>query len=312
MAVLHSDAVAIAALRRLHFLFCVRACASLAVNQNQAAGEDVLTSLHLARLARQLPDAESATRAQQMLVRSLQPLWEGLAEHRWNDAQLAEFQQQLAKFDPLGDYTNTVRRAVLAHIDVWRRYPDAKVPPHSVPMAGNAYLAVENAAVRPSAWWFDDCIQLHQIGERAIARVDAAAQIIHRNEDWNECDGLHLGHQTAEFLGQHQWWGASPVLLAFAQNALNQAIIACALERYRMVSNSYPETLEQLVPGCLNRVPADVVRGRPMIYERTDTGRYILRSVGPNEQDDRRSKTPDDWLWWYETNVPATVVPARN
>jgi len=78
-----------------------------------------------------------------------------------------------------------------------------------------------------------------------------------------------------------------------------------------IATGAYPDTLDQLVPTYLNRIPADIIRGRPMIYERTDNRRYILRSVGPNEQDDRKSRTSDDWLWWYGTNAPV-VRPTKN
>ena len=61
-------------LERLHLLFQVRACASLALGQNADAAEDVLAGLRLARLARQIPDARSTVRVHVLLARSLQPL----------------------------------------------------------------------------------------------------------------------------------------------------------------------------------------------------------------------------------------------
>src|ERR1035441_4192624 len=76
-------------LERLHLLFQVRACASLALGQNADAAEDVLAGLRLARLARQLPDARSTVRVQVLLMRSLQPLWEGLSQQGLTVAQRA-------------------------------------------------------------------------------------------------------------------------------------------------------------------------------------------------------------------------------
>src|SRR5207244_9837154 len=72
-----------AALERLHMLFQVRACAFVATKRGTEAAEDLLTGLQLVRLARQIPDAQSATRTQILLVRSLQPLWEGISEGHW-------------------------------------------------------------------------------------------------------------------------------------------------------------------------------------------------------------------------------------
>ncbi len=42
-----------------------------------------------------------------------------------------------------------------------------------------------------------------------------------------------------------------------------------------------------------------------MSYQRTDDRHYILRSVGPNEVDDRKNPSSDDWLWSFPTNAPA-------
>ena len=80
-------------------------------------------------------------------------------------------------------------------------------------------------------------------------------------------------------------------------------MIACALERFRLVNKVYPETLEQLVPTLLARVPHDAVSGRPMIYQLVGDGSFILRGVGPNGTDDRKNKSSDDWLWTYSTNT---------
>jgi len=319
LAVLQPDQTAVTALERMHFLFCLRACAFRASNQEVGAGDDLLTSLHLARLARQLSDARSVARVQGMLARSFQPLWEGLAARQWNEAQLTEFQKALQRFDLLADYTNAVHRVVLAHIDVWRAYPDAKVQPHSAPIAGNAYVAVEGVGVRPRAWWFDCCRQLYQAGEQAVAQVDVAGQSVRPSDSWSNLSDLPLGGDTDQFIAQYQWyWPTVPTLVAFAQNALNQAVLACALERFFLRNGHYPETLDQLLPAYLDRIPNDIVRGRPMLYQRTDEGRYILRGVGRNGKDDRNKKGPvvtppvsDDWLWSYGTNAPATITQTK-
>ena len=89
---------------------------------------------------------------------------------------------------------------------------------------------------------------------------------------------------------------------------LPQAVIACALERFRLTHGHYPETPEQLIPEYLGAIPSDVVRGRPMIYENDGDGKFTLRSVGPNQTNDRNKPGSDDWLWSFPTNAPAAVV----
>ena len=123
-----------------------------------------------------------------------------------------------------------------------------------------------------------------------------------------DLDGLPLDDETTHLLQQPYWAGASPVIVVFAQTAVNQAVIACALERFRLTHGHYPETPEQLIPEYLGAIPSDVVRGRPMIYENDGDGKFTLRSVGPNQTNDRNKPGSDDWLWSFPTNAPAAVV----
>jgi ABC-type transport system involved in multi-copper enzyme maturation permease subunit len=293
-------------LERLHLLFQVRACASVALGQNADAAEDVLTGLRLARLARQLPDVRSTVRVQGLLTRSLQPLWEGLSQQAWTEPQLAAFQHELAGFNLLADFTNAVRRVVLAHIEVWRAIPDSTDTYIALPASDGGYLSEPAWQLQPRAWWFESCIELHNVGRDAIEQVDVAAGRIQSSIGWSDLSGLPLDSPSQELLQQQSmWWGAYPASVAFAQTSVNQAILACALERFRLANRVYPETLEQLVPALLARVPHDAVSGRPMIYQPGGAGSFILRGVGPNGTDDRKKPASDDWLWTYSTNTPS-------
>ena len=40
---------------------------------------------------------------------ALQPIWEGLAEHKWSDEQLVALEAELAKMDFLADYEFAMR-----------------------------------------------------------------------------------------------------------------------------------------------------------------------------------------------------------
>ena len=101
--------------------------------------------------------------------------------------------------------------------------------------------------------------------------------------------------------------GSSARRFAHSQTQLDQAVIACALERYRLAHAAYPETLEGLSPDFMDKIPHDLISGEPMKYRRTDDGQYILYSIGWNETDDggldtqSRGKASDletgDWVW---------------
>jgi hypothetical protein len=65
-----------------------------------------------------------------------------------------------------------------------------------------------------------------------------------------------------------------------------------------------------LTPRWLKQVPHDVTTGKPLHYERTDDGQFLLYSVGWNESDDGGElvflasgrgpeKKDGDWVWRY-------------
>lgn len=57
-------------------------------------------------------------------------------------------------------------------------------------------------------------------------------------------------------------------------------ITAIALERYRGRHGSYPERLQQLVPELLQQPPIDFMDGKPLRYQLTEDGHFVLYSVG--------------------------------
>lgn len=122
---------------------------------------------------------------------------------------------------------------------------------------------------------------------------------------WIDLGDLPLGNETQQLLQQNWWIPIGPSHIRFVQNAIHQALIACALERFYLANGKYPVSLDKLVPATLPVIPNDMAHNRPMLYETTGDGRYILRSVGPDGKDDRKSRGTDDWIWFFGTNNPA-------
>ena len=95
---------------------------------------------------------------------------------------------------------------------------------------------------------------------------------------------------------------------ASAQTAVDCALLACALERYRREHGQFPESLAALEPRFFEKLPHDIINGEPLKYHRPETGQYILYSVGWNEVDDggavgvakpgeENSIAQGDWVW---------------
>jgi hypothetical protein len=98
---------------------------------------------------------------------------------------------------------------------------------------------------------------------------------------------------------------------AFMKEAMLEAImltsragLACRL--YKNRTGSYPESLDELVPGILTEVPIDPFTGKPLVYRREEKG-FIVYSLGSNQKDDGGRSTymitqlvmdkDDDWSW---------------
>lgn len=99
----------------------------------------------------------------------------------------------------------------------------------------------------------------------------------------------------------------------YTQALLNQAIIACALERYRIEKGSYPNSLDAVRLSDGKPLPLDPIHEKPMGYRITADGKYAMWSVGFDGKDDGGKRTlnekkPEntqfhkadylgDWVW---------------
>jgi hypothetical protein len=95
--------------------------------------------------------------------------------------------------------------------------------------------------------------------------------------------------------------------IARTQTLVNEAEVACALERYRAVHGGFPEILDALVPNLIQKLPVDLIGGQPLHYRTKGSDNFLLYSVGWNETDDggvfarkeNGNVDPDkgDWVW---------------
>ena len=95
-----------------------------------------------------------------------------------------------------------------------------------------------------------------------------------------------------------------------SNTGVHEALVSCALERYRLADGHLPDTLDALVPPFLSEIPHDVIDGQPLRYHRTAVDQYVLYSIGWNEKDDggvvalKKDSTGidignGDWVWKY-------------
>ena len=65
----------------------------------------------------------------------------------------------------------------------------------------------------------------------------------------------------------------------------DMTLVRIALERYRLRHGQWPDTLKELVPGVVERLPPDPFGDGPFLYRRAGDD-FFLYSVGPNGIDD--------------------------
>lgn len=104
----------------------------------------------------------------------------------------------------------------------------------------------------------------------------------------------------------------------YTEARVNQAIIACAVARYRIEKGSYPDSLASVKLASGQALPLDVMNNKPMGYRKTADGTYALWSVGPDGKDDGGKRVLDekkpentkfhddkylgDWVWDFPAN----------
>jgi ABC-type transport system involved in cytochrome c biogenesis permease component len=302
------------AFERMQFMFVLRAVTAVEIGAGAQAGDDVVTSLKLARLAVQTMDARASIRQQVLLGRALQPLWEGLWVHRWNEPQLAAMEQELRQMDLLTAHTNAIHRLVNAYLQLWQSFPMRPEIDWAVPEAAGGFTRNSEWEWEPRAWWYDRCRQLHDAGQIALRKVDFTNGTVQTEQEWELLDGLPVGGDAEQLLEPYYWGQSKFAVLAYAATALHQARLAVALERYWLAQGEYPEKLEELVPAYLEKVLPDIVTGRPMKYERATNHLYSLISVGPDGEFYKLNvSSDDDWRWAYPTATnavpPGAIAP---
>lgn len=316
----------LAALKNAAQLLKVRAIAELQAGESQKALEDVRLSLRLAEAIRTEPFLISHLVRIVMLQIALQPVYEGLAEHRWSDAQLAELEAPLARQDFLADYRTAMRgEMVLLQIGCiqWlRRHPDqianlggsydeeGKNNGPDLPGALVAHLI-------PSGWFYQNqyrCVRMTT--EFFLPAVDASKRtvspdIVRESDRALAAETKHTSPYNILEKMLLPALSSAVKKFAYAQSAVDLARTAIALERYRLAHGKYPATLDVLAPQFIAQVPHDVIGGGPLKYQREVDGQFVLYSVGWNETDDggvvvfKKGSSPDvnvsegDWVWRY-------------
>ncbi len=289
-------------IKGLAVLFRCRASAKLALGSTDEALEDAKAAFAMGNSVADEPFLFSEMVRVAISATAMQPVWEGLAARQWSDPQIKGLEAVLAKTDILSDYKKALRGE--------RAFGNETI--ERTRTTGGARLL--------SGLFYQNEMNLSQIyGDFIFNVVDANARRVYPKKVAaldailkNQSQGFRPYKMFAAMLLPAI--SKSSMKSARMQTVLDQATVACALERYRLAQGEYPQSLDALTPQFLTSIPHDLFSGEPLKYRRTEDGRFVLYSIGWNEKDDggvagvvKKGERQDPWtigdaVWPMPTN----------
>jgi hypothetical protein len=300
--------------------FSLKACAELAAGQSGNALEDVRLMLYIADSLKDEPFLISYLVRIACLGITIQPIGEGLAAHAWSDVQLQDMQVRLQQYDMLADSKRALeaeRAAGILFVDSARKRGLNRMGELVSPSTrDNLFLNVVGRWI-PRGWYYLEKLNYCRLFEFGFAgaydsiqkRVSPSKLRLNENRldrqlGQGAISGVLRHHIVSRILVQSLSGVARRA--AAGQIAIDEASLACSLERYRLKNGQFPDNLDTLVPVFVSKLPHDPTTGEPYKYRRTDDGSFVLYSVGWNEKDDGGvpGKTDfdgkeGDWVWQY-------------
>jgi hypothetical protein len=313
-------------LRNAAQLLSQRTICYLLVGQPDKALADVMLMRDLCRLLESKPTGKPMFLVAAMINAAITDLYvetiaDGLRLGAWREPQLAAIQEQLRKVNlpPLLAEAFQVDRAAVCHM-----YETTK------PSKLDAFFGRDSArknfwlkitspwfwfvTLHPRGWIYQNMVAFALAQQKSADGFDSSRQVV-RPDKLDKADKevqaafRHFSPYT--FLATTALPNVVRAwrVLARNQTMANEALVVCALERYRLAHGQYPETLDALVPQFVEKLPHDIIDGQPLKYRRTGDGQFLLYSVGWNEKDDggQVELTKDgsvdfakgDWVWRY-------------
>jgi hypothetical protein len=253
---------------------------------------------------------------------ALQPVYEGLAEHKWSDAQLASLDSELAKLDFLADYEFSIRSEPAAHVKVIDYLEQKRsrsvelfnmLDSEEQKKTMNSFWGIMAFYLAPKGWFYQNELVLAQMHQKwNVPMVDDANQTVSPKMVL-EGNDVESNMRPSPFIFFARLMlpalGKFAQRTAYSQNTVDLARTAIALERYRLAHGEFPELLDVLAPQFMEKIPHDVINGEPLKYRRASNGQFILYSVGWDEADDGGvagltqggsvDRDKGDWVWRY-------------
>jgi hypothetical protein len=306
-------------------LLAERAQCHLLAHDPEAALREISLIHDLCKILQKPPTGKPETLVEAMINVAVNGLYasaiaDGMHLREWNKPQLEALEDQLKTVDLPYWVAEAFRGELAADVRTFEKTPAYKMTgvyqgagdhPHSLwtNLKDPLYRFFKFA---PRGWIYQNLVNLAKFQPEPLESFDLEqGTILPRAFDKanRNLDKFFTRKSAFSFLASMSLpnYAKAVQTTAYNQNLVNEAQIACALERYRLVDGEYPATLDALVPSFLVKLPHDIIGGQPLHYRRTDDGKFVLYSIGWNERDDgghavfNHDGTEDrlrgDWVW---------------
>jgi hypothetical protein len=311
----------------------LHAIAELQAGQSERAAADIKLACYLTDASRTEPFLITHLVRRAMLNLTLQPIYEGLAEHKWSEMQLASFDAELAQFDFLAGYQRWMGNEAAftaREIDYLQHTRNVRsILSMSFDGGSRGFVGIDFVCwLCPSGWFHQNQIRISEFYlKQCVPVVDAekrevfpkAAAQAQASLDESAAHPTPYNALLQVFYRPFKEWFFDKYVcadkFAHAQASVDLARVAIALERYKLAHGQYPESLDVLTAQFIQKLPRDVIGGQPLKYRRTNDS-FVLYSIGWNEKDDGgvialnksapRDEAPlvadpdnGDWVWAY-------------
>ena len=302
-------------LTRIYHLWSM---ARLEEGQTSDALEDIKTGFRVANMDLSAPLTIAVIVRSSFLDMMLVPVWAGIHGQAWDAQQLAELQGVLEDINLVEHLVRANKFDTRWCANLLISAPRPKILDQikilaSFSSSTDAETREFLAGIMPRGWFYQNALHY----ARLYDNINAA---IHADDRWldiPQIKRIYTANEESEWtaysflVGTFQSMGFSYVKKpANTQATLHQAVIACAIERYRLEHGRIPERLGDLVPTYLAKIPSDPCDGQPMRYKPEGDGNAVIYSIGINGVDDggqfgvKKMKGADvvdidsgDWIW---------------
>lgn len=306
---------------------CQRAQSHMLLGQPEKALRDLMLVREICRITEARPTGKPMTLIAAMVNTAIEGLYvsvfaDGVRLRVWREADLAALEQQMKEINlpPLlasaldMERLSSCQLLQTATAENWHKAVTGSDEPQTLkqqlqdPVTRFLMLA-------PRGWVYQNMAFITELHLDGVSGYDPATGLIApRQADAAISNiGKSLDKPSAKNVIAQQCipnFSRAVFTVAYNQTLVNEARVVCALERHRLAHGRYPEMLDELVPQFVDKIPNDIIGGKPLKYRR-DGNDFTLYSVGWNETDDQGKsflkpddywsgdKTKGDWVWVF-------------